>query len=150
MAFSDVCKASRTDIEMTALAIARDEQEKTSSISWHKIGHNAANELLARPTITGVFCINDDVAKGLYDALVEQGRRVPEDISIIACDNNYDYLTTGFTTISLECHQAGTMAAEIIARRLHGEKAIIWPELHLVKPLLIPRKTVKNLNIVDN
>lgn len=149
MAFSDACKASRADIRVSSLATARNIQGKTDSESWYEVGYKAVNELLVLPDVTGVFCINDAVAQGLYDALIERGRKVPEDISIIACDNNYDYLATGLTTISLECFQAGKMAAEIIVRRLRGEKAIIWPELHLVKPLLIPRKTVRNLNI-DN
>lgn len=37
---------------------------------------------------TAVICINDGIALGVYDAIKEQGLKIPEDISVIGHDND--------------------------------------------------------------
>jgi len=54
--------------------------------SW---GHEAVaqiwNQTGARPD--AVFCGNDQIARGMVDALRERGIRVPEDVSVVGFDN---------------------------------------------------------------
>ena len=38
-------------------------------------------------SVTAVLCANDQVALGLIRALSEQGRRVPEDVSVVGFDD---------------------------------------------------------------
>ena len=54
-----------------------------SSASGYRIGH----ELASMPGVTAVLCANDHMALGLLRALSEQGRRVPEDISVVGFDD---------------------------------------------------------------
>lgn len=49
-------------------------------------GYGAAAQVLATGA-TGVFCHNDRTALGLYDALRESGKRMPDDISVVGFDN---------------------------------------------------------------
>ncbi len=50
-------------------------------------GYTAGRELAADRTVTAVFAANDDMAIGLIRALVEAGRRVPEEVSVFGFDD---------------------------------------------------------------
>jgi DNA-binding LacI/PurR family transcriptional regulator len=50
-------------------------------------GYTAGLELAADSTVTAVFAANDDMAIGLVRALLDAGRRVPEDVSVVGYDD---------------------------------------------------------------
>lgn len=50
-------------------------------------GYEAGQELARDPSVTAVLCGNDEVAIGVVRALVEAGRRVPEDVSVVGFDD---------------------------------------------------------------
>lgn len=54
--------------------------------SW---GHEAVDALWKMPgdKPDGIFCGNDQIARGVIDALRERGVRVPEDVSVVGFDN---------------------------------------------------------------
>ncbi|MDK1492578.1 LacI family DNA-binding transcriptional regulator [Sinorhizobium sp. 7-81] len=54
--------------------------------SW---GHEAVGSIWDRPgeKPDAVFCGNDQIARGVVDALRERGVRVPEDVSVVGFDN---------------------------------------------------------------
>jgi LacI family transcriptional regulator, galactose operon repressor len=53
-------------------------------------GYAAANRLLARaPQVTAIFCANDPTASGVMQALRDAGRKIPVDISVVGCDDEY-------------------------------------------------------------
>jgi DNA-binding LacI/PurR family transcriptional regulator len=54
-----------------------------SAASGYAVGHRLAGD----PDVTAVFAANDDMAIGLVRALVEAGRRVPEDVSVVGFDD---------------------------------------------------------------
>jgi LacI family transcriptional regulator len=52
-------------------------------------GYQAAIELLdAHPDLTAIFSANDIMAVGVYRALKERGRRIPEDIAVVGYDDS--------------------------------------------------------------
>lgn len=53
-------------------------------------GYLAGRELAGDPACTAVFCSNDQMALGLYRALAETGRRVPDDVSVVGFDDTAD------------------------------------------------------------
>lgn len=81
-------------------------------------GREAALELLGqenRPT--ALFCFNDRVAMGAYQAATLLGLRIPDDVSIIGIDNLEiiaDALWPGLTTIALPHYEMGRWAVNRI------------------------------------
>ena len=50
--------------------------------------------------MTAVIAVNDMVAVGVVKCLNERGYRIPQDISVVGCDNLHEYLY-GFHMICL-------------------------------------------------
>ena len=73
-------------------------------------GEAAMHELLARrPNLDGVFCANDLMAAGAIRAIIDSGRRVPEDVSVVGFDDAPLALTTvpQLTTVHQSPEQMG-------------------------------------------
>ncbi len=65
-------------------------------------GYHAAQELLeGYPELTAVFCISDVLAMGACRAILDAGKRIPEDISVIGFDGIAlgDYYNPRLTTM---------------------------------------------------
>ena len=69
-----------------------------------------------------VFAANDLSAIGCMEALKEYGIRVPEDISIMGCDDHLlsSYMTPGLTTVRTHMEQLGVEAAKEVFRLIGG------------------------------
>lgn len=80
-------------------------------------GRQLAMECLEHPEITGIVAINDMVGYGVLDALLEAGKRVPEDYSLCGFDNVFP---SGFQRMQLTTVDHGTV--------FHGARAF-----HLLK-----------------
>jgi LacI family transcriptional regulator len=78
-------------------------------------GYRAARQLLelpARPT--GLFCFRDLMAMGAYQAAVEAGLRIPQDLSIVGFDNMEftGGLHPGLTTVALPHYKMGSWGVQ--------------------------------------
>lgn len=65
-------------------------------------GYRAAKELLEKnPDLTSIFCISDVLAMGACRAILDTGRRIPEDVSVIGFDGieTGDYYNPRVTTM---------------------------------------------------
>jgi LacI family transcriptional regulator len=72
---------------------------------------------------TGVLAFDDVVAHGILAGLGERGVRVPEDISVIGCDDVLAATTyPPLTTISLRCADAGEIAVSVLLDLVGGRK----------------------------
>lgn len=86
-------------------------------------GYHGAKTLLERRNdITAVFCSNDITAIGAMKAIQEEGKRIPEDLSVISIDNidTAQYLTPMLTTIHMPVEEMGQMTAKILIDRIEG------------------------------
>jgi LacI family transcriptional regulator len=87
-------------------------------------GREAALQLLSRPDRpTGLFCFNDRVAMGAYQAATVLGLRIPEDVSIVGIDNLEiiaDALWPGLTTVALPHYDMGRWAVDRILDELES------------------------------
>jgi Transcriptional regulators len=64
------------------------QQPEVLAGDWSaRSGYEIGLQLARRPEVTAVFCANDHMALGLLRALGEQGRRVPEDVSVVGFDD---------------------------------------------------------------
>ena len=97
-------------------------------------GFAAALPLLSSPDRpTGVFCYNDRVAMGLYQAATELGLRIPDDLSVVGFDNQEiiaDALRPGLTTIQLPHYEMGTWAVDELYRMLRRPAGEPSPAVH--------------------
>lgn len=60
----------------------------TENSFHYQVGYSLAqSKKLYQGNITGLICVNDMLAYGVMDALIEKGYRIPEDFSVIGSDN---------------------------------------------------------------
>jgi LacI family transcriptional regulator len=73
---------------------------------------------LARPP-TAIFCANDLMALGCYEALQELGLRIPGDVAVVGYDDREiaQFMRPALTTVLLPHFEMGTLAAEYIIDR---------------------------------
>ena len=64
-------------------------------------GYAAAKEVLKNEEITAIFCGNDEMAMGAYQAIEEAGKKIPDDISVVGFDGLEisEYLVPSLTTV---------------------------------------------------
>lgn len=102
-----------------------DENLEISGHATADGGYDAASALLdlADPP-TAIFCANDRMAMGAYDAIKERGLRIPHDVAVIGFDNQEliaAYLRPGLTTVALPFEQMGATGVEILAGIIAGQ-----------------------------
>ncbi len=106
-------------------------------------GYEAVLRLLDRMTIsatdfTAIFVQNDTMAIGVLSALQQRGCRVPEDYSVVGCDDIEIAAHTipPLTTVHIPVYETGGTAVrlllDIIAQRIVEPQRIILP-VHLVE-----------------
>ena len=92
--------------------------------NWQPLsGYEAARELmnLKRPP-TAIFCANDLMAVGCYEALHEVGLRIPDDVAVMGYDDREiaQHLHPPLTTVLLPHFEMGSIAAEILLDAASG------------------------------
>lgn len=109
---------------LTEAGIDYDESLVVKEDFFQESGFMGIRKLLnqcgRRPT--AVFSFNDIMALGAMEALQQEGIRVPEDISLIGCDNipNLHLLKVPLTTVSSPFAEIGRLAAKKIVGVLEG------------------------------
>lgn len=89
----------------------------------HQVGYALAKKCLQEtPQITAIVAINDMVAYGVRDALIDAGKRIPEDISLCGFDNIYPSHFHGIelTTIEHSITERGRSSVRLLANKLSG------------------------------
>jgi LacI family transcriptional regulator len=85
---------------------------------WQESGATHTADLLALPDPpTAIFCGNDWMAMGAYDAVREAGLRIPDDMAIVGFDNRVeiaDHMRPRLSTIALPYDKMGSWAVEVL------------------------------------
>lgn len=90
-------------------------------------GRDGMAALLARhPDLTAVFCSSEILAVGAAEHLFSAGRRIPEDVSLVAFGNSDTsrFFQIPLTTIHQPTHEMGAKAAEMLWAMLSGETPV--------------------------
>lgn len=101
--------------------------ERVLSGPWQEAwGYSAINVLLdGDPTIDGVFCGSDQIARGVVDGLRERGARVPDDVAVVGYDN-WDIIAAAtrppLTSVDMELHELGRLAGTRLLNMIDGDK----------------------------
>lgn len=92
-------------------------------------GSRAADQLPG--ATTGVIAHNDLVAVGLIDALLRAGRRVPEDVSVVGCDDVElaSLVRPALTTVTMPLGELGRSAVDLLAEQIAGgeDGSVVMP-----------------------
>lgn len=91
---------------------------------------------------SAIFATNDYMAIGVYQALIEEGVKVPEEIALVGFN---DIELSGIkgidlSTIGQKKFEMGAIAAELLVKRIEGSETGPPREI-LLKPELVIRKT---------
>lgn len=82
-------------------------------------GYALMSGFLAHSKPRAILCLNDRLAFGAYQALMERGLSIPQDVAIVSFDNDEiaSYLRPGLTTIALPHEEMGRAAVELLLRQ---------------------------------
>ncbi|WP_376967686.1 LacI family DNA-binding transcriptional regulator (plasmid) [Azospirillum sp. A26] len=97
--------------------IAWDDRYVRSDCWFPEGGHRSTMALMAlEQQPTALFCINDWVAMGCYEALKELGLSIPKDVAVVGYDNHElaGLLRPGLTTMQLPHYELGRKAVEYL------------------------------------
>lgn len=107
-------------------------------------GYQAARLLLDRSAPpTAIFCANDRMAMGAYDAIKERGLRIPHDIAVVGFDNQEvisGYLRPRLTTVALPFEEMGALGVRTLDAITSGQSTIAMR--HMVDCPLLERCSV--------
>jgi DNA-binding LacI/PurR family transcriptional regulator len=91
---------------------------------------------------TAIFAANDYMALGTYQAIVEEGVKIPEDIALVGF-NDIEFTSTKgieLTTVGQKKYEMGALAVKTLVERVEGGK-VGPPKEIILEPELIIRKT---------
>jgi LacI family transcriptional regulator len=112
--------------------------------NWQALsGYEAARALMAlEAPPTAIFCANDLMAVGCYDALRELGLRIPGDVAVMGYDDREiaEQLHPPLTTVLLPHFEMGSIAAEWLIEAAGGGEA--RPRQIKVECPIVMRKSV--------
>jgi DNA-binding LacI/PurR family transcriptional regulator len=85
-----------------------------------EIGYIGTKSLLAKGEgITAIFAGNDPTAHGVYKAIRDSGLEIPDDISVVGCDDTVgSWLYPALTTIREFPEQLGKQMAQLLLNRI--------------------------------
>ncbi|HUL14928.1 MAG TPA: LacI family DNA-binding transcriptional regulator [Terriglobales bacterium] len=109
-----------------------------------KPGYDVTKRLLARGcSFTALFAFNDISAIGAIRALREEGRRVPEDVSVVGFDDiqSAAFQNPGLTTIRQPLREMGITAASTVLQRINAGTKADYARSIVVEPDLIVRES---------
>lgn len=117
--------------------ISPGEKEITSSFA--EIYRNASQ-------YTAIFCSSDYYAAFIINYLKDQGKNIPEDISVVGFDDNHyaQLVRPALTTVHQDVAQKGEIAVEKLLALIQGETI---EESKIILPVkLVIRDSVKKIN----
>ncbi|CAM3990812.1 LacI family DNA-binding transcriptional regulator [Cohnella lubricantis] len=93
--------------------------------------------------LDGLVCANDRMAVGLIQGLKERGRRIPEELAIVGCDNSdiADWFDPSLTSVAVPFYEMGKLAAERLMESMKEEKASRGVIREVLRTSLVVRQT---------
>ena len=109
-------------------------------------GYKLAPEIV-KMGVKAVWCMNDQMAAGMYDYLYENNLEIGKDFSIIGCDNiEYAaYMYPRITTYELPLHEIGRRTAQMIFNIIENPEWKPEKECTNIQGTMIEGKSVKDM-----
>ena len=108
-------------------------------------GYLGTKSLLARgEPVTAIFAGNDQTAHGVYKGLRDSGLRIPDDVSVVGCDDTVSaWLYPGLSTLREFPEQLGKQMVELILKRIANPS--LDPQRITIPTELIKRESCRQL-----
>lgn len=106
-----------------ALRLAGREVPATLDATWEpRSGAEIGRRLAEDPQVTAVFCGNDEIAMGVIRGLIDSGRNVPEDVSVVGFDDHplAAMWSPPLTTVAQDFAGLGRRGFELLAAEIAG------------------------------
>ncbi len=89
-------------------------------------GYSVGQRLAADPSVTAVYCANDEMAFGLLRALSEQGRRVPDEVSVVGFDGIElsEFSAPPLTTVKQDFRRIGHELVRLVITQLQAQSVV--------------------------
>jgi DNA-binding LacI/PurR family transcriptional regulator len=102
-------------------------------------GYEVGRRIAADPSITAVYCANDEMAFGLIRALHERGREVPQDVSVVGFDGIAlsEYSFPPLTTVKQDFHRIGSELVRLVLEQLRSKAAPVGGRVLIPTELII-------------
>ena len=134
-----ICDAARKKgLNLNPRLIGQLEEDSPSP----EVGRAVMRKLLAaNEPFTALFAFNDISAIGAISALLQAGRRVPEDVSVVGFDDiqSAAFQNPPLTTVRQPLRKMGKTAAEVLLRRIASSDSVSSPIT--IQPELVVRGT---------
>lgn len=141
-------RAFREAVE--TLGLSRDPGLVQMSDYYAPDGCLAAKRLLSGGTaFTAILAMNDNVALGVYRALADAGLRIPQDVSVISCDQFYtaDYMVPRLSSVDQHNSLFGRFVIGTLLAAVNGRRETIRlrcePELIIRESCMPPAPAAK-------
>ena len=130
-------KGWRDELSARGLYISEPLRGDWTAGSGYELGRQIAHD----ERVTAVYVANDQMAVGVWMALVEAGRRVPEDVSVVGVDDSLERSIPNvrLTTVSFDLVARGRVAVE---HALLGSAPGYRPISIRIAPTLVVRDSV--------
>jgi LacI family transcriptional regulator len=129
---------------LAAAGIPFDPALVRSGVVVAEEGYRCALELLQLPERpTALFCYNDSMAMGAYDAIRQLGLAIPDDVAIVGFDNLEliaAQLRPALTTVELPHYAMGQWAVQYLLE--HADAEPHSPQHHTIACRLVERASV--------
>jgi LacI family transcriptional regulator len=130
---------------LAAYGVAIDENLVCVAKEGADGGYRCTMQLFQQPNRpTALFCYNDRMAMGAYDALRKLKLSIPGDVAVVGFDNQEiiaAHLHPGLTTLELPHYAMGKWAIEYLLAQL-GKGYPIAPVQHVIDCPLVERESV--------
>lgn len=134
--------SSATRLERGFTAEARRRDVRSTTLAWgntHWRTLRGLDALFARhPDVTGLVVHNETALPSVLSGLARRGRRVPEDVSLVAvCPESLAaHHAVELTTVPIPAREIGALAVETVIGQLDG---VAEPGIRLLAPELAAR-----------
>jgi DNA-binding LacI/PurR family transcriptional regulator len=93
-------------------------------------GYERGRQIARDDSVTAILCANDQVALGLIRALSEEGRRVPEDVSVVGFDDIPEaaYFLPPLTTVRQDFGELGRRALDTLVGLIFDRDSTVAAE----------------------
>lgn len=111
-------------------------------------GYESTKLLLSKNiALDAIFCFNDAIARGAYDAITEAGLTIGKDIGLAGYDNTSlcDMLPVKLTSVRFKTYETGIKAAETLLKMTNGENLTLNDMIVLQPELVIRESSQKTI-----